>query len=242
MKILPRILLGCALLSVFELPARSEPLAWDISVSGFGGMALPFSTKTKITDPTLPADLTVNGVRLDSSTSFGGKVSAWRRRQALDFVDLGVHPDLGIELDVTRFSPNVRTQTGEASGVIAGSLVTQASPIKLGIDVTIIAVNLLARFPMGLRDDLPNGRWYPYLGMGAGAAISRAKTTTGEQDTSTEPAFQVLGGLKYFLGRHVGIFAEYKFTHASHAFTLATTRQEMIVNTSHVVVGIAAHY
>jgi opacity protein-like surface antigen len=204
-------------------------------------MAIPFSTKARITNSIIPADLTVNGVRLESTRSFGGKLTAWRRRQTLDF-GVGIQPDLGIELDVTRFNLDVKTQTRDATGVVAGSPVTQASPIAMDMGTTVVAVNLLARFPMGFREGLPNGRWYPYVGIGAGAAITRAKTLTGEQDTSTEPALQFLGGLKYFVARHVGIFAEYKFIHTSQGFQFATTRQEMVINTNQLLVGIAAHF
>jgi opacity protein-like surface antigen len=243
MQIAAGALLGCVLLGTLVVPAWAEPSSWDRSVSVFGGTAIPFSTKAKITDPTIPADLTVSGVRLDSSLSFGGKVTAWHRRQAPDFGgSLGLQPDLGIELDVTRFSPDVKGQTRAATGVLAGSPVTQASPIASEVDSTVIALNLLARFPMGIQERLPNGRWYPYVGIGAGAAITRAKAGTGQQDTSTEPAFQLLGGLKYFFAEHVGVFAEYKFIHASHAFQFTTTRQELILNTSHLLVGIAAHF
>jgi opacity protein-like surface antigen len=243
MQIASRFLLACALLSVSTAPAWSEPSSWDLSVSAFGGTAIPFATRAKITDPTIPADLTVSGVRLDSSPSFGGKLTIWNRRQVPDSVgNIGLQPDLGIELDITRFSPDIKAQTRAATGVLAGSAVTQASPIAFELDTTVIALNLLARFPIGVRDDLPSGRWYPYVGIGAGAAITRAKTVTGQQDTSTEPAFQFLGGLKYFLSRHIGVFAEYKFTHVSHPFEITTTRQEVILNVNHLLVGIAAHY
>jgi opacity protein-like surface antigen len=229
--------LGMLFVALLRAVAQAESLPWDLSISAFGGYAVPFSTDAKITDSTAAADLTATGARLQAGPSFGGKLTAWRRRGVR-----GQGPDIGIELDVTRFSPDLRSQTTAATGIIAGNLTTQASLTKLELDSTIVAINLLARFPMGHQDDLPNGRWYPYVGIGAGAALTRATSTVGISDTSTEPAFQFLGGMKYFVASHVGIFAEYKFTHVSHAFTLATTREDMIINASHLLVGIAAHY
>jgi opacity protein-like surface antigen len=233
------VVLGLGMLLVASLHAavQAEPLPWDLSLSIFGGYSVPFSTDVKITDPAAAADLTATGARLTAGLSVGGKLTAWRRRGVR-----GQGPDLGLELDVTRFGPDLRSQTTAASGIIAGNLTTQATLTEVELDTTIVAINLLARFPMSVRDDLPNGRWYPYVGIGAGAAVTSAKSVVGISDTSTEPAFQFLGGIKYFVTSHVGIFAEYKFTHASHEFRLATTREQIIINASHLVVGLAAHY
>ncbi|HTU02108.1 MAG TPA: hypothetical protein VMG58_09840, partial [Candidatus Sulfotelmatobacter sp.] len=94
----------------------------------------------------------------------------------------------------------------------------------------------LLRHPFGVTPDLPQGRWYPYLGIGGGAEIAQKKGTpvfsltgmafapgpvsirVGDSATDTAAVLQLLAGLKIFFTRHVALFGEYKFTHADHTF------------------------
>jgi hypothetical protein len=59
-------------------------------------------------------------------------------------------------------------------------------------------------------------------------------------------AFQALGGAKVFLSKHVALFGEAKFTHASHTlkFQLAggDLSDRLTLNTIHVVGGLSFHF
>ncbi|MBS0181403.1 MAG: outer membrane beta-barrel protein [Nitrospira sp.] len=195
----------------------------DAYVSGFGGYSFPFKT-----------DIAEGGIRakdaeLNNSPSFGGKVGVWftSPRKAMGI-------DLGAEIDVTNFNPNL---PGQVLASNLGLIRTNA----LNLNATYYGINVLARLPMGVTPELPNGRWFPYIGVGGGA--QRLSTDVfGIKVSDTAPAFQGLGGVKVFLSKYIAVFAEGKFIHASHTFDVqggsAITTD---LNTFHAVGGLSLH-
>ncbi len=255
---------------------------WDFSVSAFGGGAFPFRTDYRIDDTIFSgySSGTIKDVTLKSSVSFGGKLAVWttglRSRTGLDF---------GAEVDVTQYYPHVaraEQQHFETRTLSFGTFTFQEPSTIAGsadLDATIIALNVLARYPFGVTPELPQGRWYPYLGIGGGAEIARKKvapaydfsrmafadgppTIQAPTDvTDTAPVLQVLAGAKFFFTRHIALFAEYKFTHASHTFEYpyvscagvfgcgpggspqpGTHTEHFSTNVNHVVGGLAVHF
>lgn len=214
--------------------------AWDISVSGFGGYSVPF--KTDIRQTGLATDFTGKDGSLKNSASYGGKITAWttapRRRFGLDF---------GAEIDVTRFSPSIKSQTlttdGTLLGIPFGSSVlpknAQYGPID--ISATTIAVNFLVRKPFGVTKELPMGRWYPYVGVGGGIQIAHA-SGNGIDDSDKSGVIQVPAGLKFFITRHIALFGEYKYIHASHTFKSTSFANEVTIANNNFVAGIAIHF
>jgi hypothetical protein len=145
----------------------------------------------------------------ENSPSFGGKVGLWVTAPRKT---LGI--DIGVEIDVTHFDP---------------------AP---ALSATYFGVNLMARLPMGVEPELPNGRWFPYIGVGGGAQWLNA-TEFGIK-SNTAPAFQGLGGVKVFVFKHVAAFLEGKFTHASHSLMFASA--DFAVNVAHGVGGLSLHF
>ena len=145
----------------------------------------------------------------ENSPSFGGKVGLWATAPRKT---LGI--DIGAEVDVTHFDPDQ------------------------SLSATYFGVNLMARLPMGGEPDLPNGRWFPYIGVGGGAQWLNA-TEFGFK-SNTAPAFQGLGGVKVFVFKHVAVFVEGKFTHASHSLMFASAN--FAVNVVHGVGGLSLHF
>ncbi len=228
--------LSLAIWSTFPGLAVAETPLWDFSVSAFGGTATPFSTDLRQVDPSVPQDITGHDVQLDTSASFGGKVSAWNTasRQSFSF-------DIGLEADVTHFSPDIDSQFVRASGTSSGMPVIGAVTNDVDLSTTIVAANLLLRFPMAVAANWPHGAWYPYLGGGTGASITEA-TIGGGSQTDTAVVVQAIAGIKAFVTRQVALFSEYKFTHASHTFSVGTGTNEADLNVNHLDLGIAFHF
>jgi hypothetical protein len=169
----------------------------------------------------LSTDVSIGGftigqdVEFENSPSFGGKVGLWVTAPRKS---LGI--DIGAEVDVTHFDPDPT------------------------LSATYFGVNLMARIPMGVEPELPNGRWFPYIGFGGGAQRLSVEVL-GYKEGNTVLAFQGLGGVKVFLIKHVAVFVEGKFTHASHTlvfpvFSLGSV--DFTVNAVHGVGGLSFHF
>lgn len=189
----------------------------DIYVSGFGGYSFPSKTDLSFQGTTL-----VSNLELDKSPSFGGKMGMWftAPRKALGI-------DIGTEIDVTHFNPD--------------------TPGSIQLNATYFGVHVLARVPMGVTPELPNGRWFPYIGVGGGAqhlAFEAPGLTT--EGRHTAPAFQGLWGAKVFVTKHIAVFGEGKYTHASHTMRFQsgpfTADFDMSVNALHGVGGLSVHF
>jgi opacity protein-like surface antigen len=226
--------------SLFALPwpaagqdeVRVRPI--DLYISIFGGVALP--AKTDVTEIGPGSNLTVRDVKLDNSPSIGGKIGMYTTQ-----FRAGTGLDFGGELDITNFSPD---QKGNQI-LNGGTVVTN----HVSINAILIAFNLLARKPFGVTQDLPNGRWSPYVGIGGGVQTSSFEPPgTIKKGRQTDPAFQALAGVKVFLVQHVALFGEYKFTYASHTFetqsitTGAIITDKYTFNVNHFVAGLAWHF
>lgn len=208
----------------------------DAYLSLYGGIASPF--KTDVTESTsFSSSVTAKDSKLDNSASIGGKAGLWftAPRKSLGL-------DLGLELDVTNFGPDQKA--GQVLATTSGFNIVTSS---VNLNATLIGINFLARLPVGVTADFPNGRWYPYLGIGGGVerlTFRTANSTNEGRDSS--PAFQGLGGIKVFLFKHVAVFAEAKYTHASHTLDFqgvgVTATDKLTVDTVHGVGGLSFHF
>jgi len=209
--------LGFAALAQAEEGVRVRPI--DAYISGFGGYSFPFKS-----DLAFQGRTTISNMELDKSPSFGGKVGMWftapRKR-------LGV--DIGVEVDVTNFNPDVSV------------------PLPLALNATYFGVHVLARVPMEVTQDLPNGKWFPYVGFGGGGqrlAFQLPGTTEGRH---TAPAFQGLWGAKVFITKHIALFGEGKYTYASHSMEflfgpVVLPPLDLTVHALHGVGGLSVHF
>lgn len=199
----------------------------DVYISGFGGYSFPL--KTDISFP----GLTLSDVKLDNSPSVGGKIGMWitAPRKTFGF-------DVGVEVDVTNYNPDA-----SAGQVLSSSLGPAILLSTLDLNATYFGMNVLARLPMGITSDLPNGRWFPYIGVGGGAQRLTAKISgVTNEGRDTAPAFQALGGVKVFITKHFAAFVEGKFIHASHTFETGIGEISANLNSVHGVGGLSAHF
>ncbi|MFQ5914075.1 MAG: outer membrane beta-barrel protein [Nitrospinota bacterium] len=210
---------------------------WDYFVAVFVGAAIPLDTDLKVTDLLTLTNFTAKDVELDTSASIGGKMGAWwtglRPSTSLDF---------GAELDVTRFAPDINSQGARASGTFLGIPIISVVTNRIDLSATIFAVNLMARWPLGLSPGLPHGRWHPYVGIGGGFEVLDADPAGPGDDRTMTGVLQVLTGLKYFVTRYFALFGEYKYTHGGHTFQGVTGKVEADVSATHIVGGVAVHF
>lgn len=144
----------------------------------------------------------------ENTPSFGGKIGLWLTAPRKT---MGI--DVGAEIDVTHFDPDPT------------------------LNATYFGVNLMARLPMGVEPERPNGRWFPYVGIGGGAQWLNFDFF-GVKRSNTAPAFQAMGGVKVFVVNHVAVFVEGKFTHASHSLEFL----DFNLNAVHGVGGLSFHF
>ena len=158
-------------------------------------------------------------VELQNTPSLGGKIGVWvtDTRQALGI-------DVGMELDVTDYHPD-----------------TQGA---LKLHATYVGFNLLTRMPMRVTQDRPNGHWFPYIGVGGGGQRLSSQVSGTNQGRDTVVAFQGLGGVKVFVTRHIALFAEGKFIHASHQLGVEGTNTfvEFHLNSVQGTGGLSVHF
>ncbi len=229
--------------------AEAEDRAWSVAVSGFGGKAFLVNGNVDINcgdtcSGGSPFHGTARGVNHNDDGVFGAKITAWYLRKNYDW-----QPNIGLELDWTRFTADLDPQTQGAVGTVStpGFQLGSFTFTQREFSVNTLAVNLLARYPIGVTASLPEGRWYPYVGIGGG--VQRTTMTyvaTGARETDYAPAFQALAGVKVFLFRNLAIFGEWKRTMATHSFgyngTLGDRHDKWTVAANHVVGGLSLHF
>jgi len=126
-------------------------------------------------------------------------------------------------------------------------LVGLTIPTPIDFSVNVLTANILFRYPIGATPEMPQGRWYPYVGGGLG--VQRAHLTdSGFQETSYSPAVQGLIGAKFFLVKNLAIFAEIKRTTGWHTFDYEGSGappgffSKFTISSNHLVAGVALQF
>jgi hypothetical protein len=162
------------------------------------------------------------------------------------------YADVACCVENFNFNPASGGETTEVQGIYVGS-------------------NFLLRYPLAISEAYPNGRWFPYVGIGVGAH-QMAMRPGGQRATgfynaitdqrSTAIAFQGVGGIKVHLFKYVALFAEAKYIRAYHedlttdrfvqsggAFTgpsfsgdLIVNRYESTIDTIFAHAGMSIHF
>ena len=131
--------------------------------------------------------------------------------------------------------------------------------------VTTLALNVIARTTLGCRptdhdrdtrDDSRGASWSSlddnmrcplqvYAGVGPGIFFAETSNQFGRSSDNGRVGLNALGGMKYYVNRHLAVFAEYKFNYAQFDFTqvqgaTAGLRGEYLA--SHAIGGLAWHF
>ena len=242
------LMIMSVLVSLALPPQAQAERDWEFSLGAFGGKAFHSNSDMKINSGANgdPWWGTVHGVTLNDSGTFGGKVSAWHLSRKYSW-----QPQIGLELDFTRFTADRDPQVRGADGTVSTpgyqlGAVTFTSHTDLSVNT--LAVNLLFRYPILANPDLPQGRIAPYVGFGGG--VQRAVLTYSPEayrEVDYAPAGQVLVGMKCFMFRNLAVFGEYKRIWSSHEFsyagiTPAGYKQTWSVVTNILAAGVSLHF
>jgi hypothetical protein len=179
-----------AVTALFLLPLQAQAERnWEFSVGAFGGKAFHSNEDVKFNFGAGSGFTTgtAHGVNLNDSPTFGAKITAWYLPRQYNW-----QPQIGLELDYTKFTADLHPQIAGASG-------TSLTPgFELGavkftstqdFSVNILAANLLFRYPIWATPEMPQGRWYPYIGGGVGAERVRSSNfPPGHEATNYAPA------------------------------------------------------
>jgi hypothetical protein len=224
--VLAVILIPC-ILGFSELAKAEGIKPVDFYLSAFGGYAFPLKTDLS------SGGITVLDSELDNSPSFGGKVGMWFTAPRKT---LGI--DVGAEIDVTNFYPDQK-----AGQVLMTNVGIPVVTNAVDLNATYFGIHVLARLPMGVTSELPNGRWFPYIGVGGGGQRLSFQPAGATEGRETAPAFQGLGGVKVFLSKHIAVFGEGKFTRAEHTLEFQGGGSvDLTVQAAHGVGGVSFHF
>lgn len=240
------IILAVTALFLLPLQAQAER-NWEFSVGAFGGKALHSNESMKFSDGQggIVTEGTAYDLNLNDAPTFGGKLTAWHLPRKYNW-----QPQIGLELDWTRFTADLHPQTVPAAGTVTipgFELVSVTFFAPVDFSVNVLAANLLFRYPIWATPEMPQGRWYPYLGAGLGAQRAHM-TQSGFQETSYSPAVQGLIGAKFFLIKNLAIFAEIKRTTGWHTFDFEGSGappgfyEKYTISSNHFVAGVALHF
>ena len=193
-------------------------------------------------------ELRLVDIDLNNSVTFGGKLGVWNRglRHA-------THLDFGVEMDVMSSWPNIDEQEVKALGLDDGVSVDRATIGPIGLDVTAITFNFMARYPFGASAMLPAGRMASYVGLGGGFAIGSADIPgvaengdSSNKDTNMSGAFQLTLGMEYFVldsdRLDLAIFGEYVHTKTSFKFKLGDDERNFDVDNNSINFGATVHF
>jgi len=193
----------------------------ELYLSLMAGVAIPRREDATFLDGTTPTVIT--DVNYRQTHSWGGNAGIWfPTRNKLAGFDLGFeitgfvwYPDVACCRD---FFNNDPTGSKNSQGIANNGTTTEISGVYIG-------PNFLLRYPMAISEGYPNGRWFPYVGIGVGAhqmatgpggfrGGALLNSTTASRNTTV--GFMGVGGIKVHLIRYVAAFVEAKYLRAHH--------------------------
>lgn len=202
----------------------------ELYLSLMAGVAIPRREDATFLDGTTPTVIT--DVNYRQTHSWGGNAGIWfPTRNKLAGFDLGFeitgfvwYPDVACCRD---FFNNDPTGSKNSQGIANNGTTTEISGVYIG-------PNFLLRYPMAISDGYPNGRWFPYVGIGVGMhqmsfrpggdrGVTSCCKPGGDLNTNpqtdqrdTTVGFMGIGGIKAHLFKYVAAFVEAKYLHAHH--------------------------
>ena len=195
----------------------------ELYLSFMSGIAMTRSADATFTDGTQPT--VINDVDYRNNFALGGNAGLWfpTRKQLWGF-------DLGMELTGYLWQADVafgRDNYNQDPATGAGTT-TEIQGLYIG-------PNFLIRYPMAISEAYPNGRWFPYVGIGVGmhqmamrpggthgisafCCVSGGNLNTNpipdQRDTTV--GWQAVGGVKAHLFKYMAFFVEAKYLQAHH--------------------------
>jgi hypothetical protein len=216
--------LGAPLSASAEAEFPTSPSGtYEPYISVLAGVAVPRSADATFTDGTTP--VIVKDIDYQTKHSVGGNAGIWfpTRNKLWGF-------DLGLEITGFIWYADVACCVNNFNRFAPGPGVSGFGPNAGGGNTTEISgiyvgPNFLIRYPLAISEAYPNGRWFPYVGIGVGAhqmanrpggqdATGFLRAITEERDTTV--GMLAMGGVKAHIFKYVSLFAEAKYIRAQH--------------------------
>ncbi|MDF0668688.1 MAG: hypothetical protein P0119_21770 [Nitrospira sp.] len=188
----------------------------ELYLSFMAGVGMPLSEDATFTDGSQPT--VMPNINYAMKQSIGGNAGIWfPTRNKLAGLDLGG------EIEGFIWFPDVNCCVENFNGVYLPDGMFQGTTTEM--QGVYVGANFLIRKPMAVSEAYPNGRWFPYVGVGVGAhqiayrpggfrGAGFQNAITDQRDTTV--GFLAKGGLKFHLFKYLAAFAEAKYTQAFH--------------------------
>lgn len=194
MKRFIRFFLATVAISLLLCPYLAQA---EFYVAGQVGATFPEKI-SNVQGTGLASGLSFSDLALQTSVIYGGKVGYFFDRLKW----------LGIEAEAFTTTPHVKQQavTACAGAVCTPPVTTPGSDLR----VTTLAFNLIARYP--------GERFQPYVGAGLGVFFAENHVAGVTHTDEAVPGANALGGVRFFLTKHLALFGEYKFQYVHFNF------------------------
>ncbi len=201
----------------------------ELYMSFLAGVGIPRSTDATFTDGTTPT--VVEDVDYKGKFSVGGNLGVWfpTRNKLWGF-------DLGMELTGFLWYPDVHCCRDFYNNDPTGTFSPQGANNGTSTEIQglYIGPNFLIRYPLAISEAYPNGRWFPYVGIGVGMhqmamrpggsrGVSSCCADGGNLETNpivdqrdTSVGWMGVGGIKAHLFKYLAAFVEAKYIQAHH--------------------------
>jgi opacity protein-like surface antigen len=153
---------------------------------------------------------------------------------------------LGVNLDINYFQPDPDSVTiVDPTFTLTGST---------DLDVVSIGVNLMLRGQFVKDEQVPQGRFQPYIFAGPTLFISTLNfdatltvpgvgtATLSQSDTDTSVGVTAGAGLTYMFTRNIGAFAEFRYTYNKPDFDIEGVTVKPTLNTYHALAGVTFRF
>jgi opacity protein-like surface antigen len=231
-RLLAIVGLLCVLGSPLAASADTEPPTIssgtpELYMSFMSGIGMTRSADATFTDGTKPT--IIEDVDYRNNFVVGGNAGVWfPTRDKLWGFDLGMELTGFLWQADVAFGRNFYNQN---------PLTTPPAGTTTEIQALYIGPNFLIRYPLAVSEAYPNGRWFPYLGLGVGmhqmamrpggthgiSVIGTCCVPGGNLNTNAIPdqrvttyGWLVMGGVKAHLFKYLAGFVEAKYIMAHH--------------------------
>ena len=233
-RVMRRLIAASALASVLASTAPAHAEWWAGLYLG-----LAVTSNTEVTFHTR-RPRTWEGVEVDNSFVWGGRVGYWLERGVFGDMFGDLTPFLGFDVDISYFRPRIPTQTASSD----------EGPRRLGamdLAVGTFTPELIARYPLMVDNEYPSGRLQPYVAFGPTIFYSSTgdSTTFGPRRSSESDVgvgVSVRPGIAWHVSESVAIFAEYRFVHLSPTFDFPRGPVDLSINSHQFNFGATYHF
>jgi opacity protein-like surface antigen len=230
----PRSVTTASVLVIVLAFAFPAPAVAQWFVDGYLGFAVTANTDVDFGARTPGTPRTLEDVEFDNTTLVGARLGYWLTRTPM-LGDMARY--LGVDLDVSYFSPDIPGQT----------VSTDLGPRRFGTtDLSIVTITpeIIGRYPMLVDRDYPDGRLQPYIALGPTVYIASAEGGTtfepgGGSESDTGVGFVIRPGVAWHLMEQLAVFAEYRFVHVAPTFEFSRGPVDISINSHHFNVGLS---